>query len=105
MPDLDLRFARWRRLGRLLPREVRERVFEPEFGDLVHHRLTRRARSRVPFGLLALGTLLGCAPIAIPRLFVRRGRMTRLGRVTAWSAAVLGSLALAWVNVMKDYYR
>jgi hypothetical protein len=49
---------RWRVLGRLLPREVRERVFEPAFSDLLYAWLTRTAaRPRVPFALRVMGTV------------------------------------------------
>ena len=77
---------------------------EPAFGDLVHGWLTRPDRRRTPFGLHALGTLVGCAPIALPRLFVRNSRMTRLGRVTAWSAVVVSSAVLVLRNVLQGYY-
>ena len=104
MPESGPRFERWRRLGRLLPSDVRERVFEPAFGDLLHGWLTRTRRRRTPFGLHALGMLVGCAPIAVPRWFVRDGRLTRFGRVMVWSGAAITSVALILQAAMQSYY-
>ena len=66
MPDRATGVERWRALGRLLPRDVRERIFEPAFGDLTYHWLTSDVGRRVPFGVRALSTFLGCFPVAIP---------------------------------------
>jgi hypothetical protein len=90
--------GRWRALGRLLPREVRERVFEPAFADLLRAWLTS-SRSGVPFPLRAVGTLLGCLPIAVPRLFVREGRLTRLGRASIVLVALLGVTVVVVSNL------
>jgi len=73
--------ARWRGLGRILPREVRERIYEPAFSDLLYRWLTQSAPQRLPFGMYALATVLGCARIAVPRMFIRNGAPTRLTRV------------------------
>lgn len=84
------RAARWRGLGRYLPKEVRERVYDPAFTDLLYRWLTSGEDSkRIPFGVYAIGTVLGCIPIAVPRLFFRRGALTRLSRVVLASAATL----------------
>lgn len=94
--------ARWRRLGRLLPRDVRERAYEPALADLLHQWLTRPdAAHRLPFGLYAVATALGCLPIAIPRLFVRRGTLTRLSRVLLGGLAAL--LVAVWL--LQSYTR
>ncbi len=79
MPDRAAGVERWRALGRLLPRDVRERVFEPAFGDLTYHWLTSNDGRHVPFGVRALSTFLGCFPVVIPRLFVKGGRLTGFG--------------------------
>ena len=96
---------RWRSLGRLLPTEVRERIFEPAFADLT----TAWLRSggdhgrRLPFGVHALGTYVGCFSIAIPRLFVHDGRVTRVGRCALWVAGLLATGALVFANVARSY--
>ncbi len=100
MPDRAVGLERWRALGRLLPQDVRERVFEPAFGDLMHNRLTTAEdRPRLPFGITALGTYLACFPIAIPRLFVKGGRLTSVGRASVWAVAVLATVALVMANM------
>lgn len=77
-------------MGRLLPKEVRERIYEPAIADLLHGWLTRRGPARrLPFGVYAIATALGCVPPAIPRLFVRHGTLTRLSRVLLAGCAVL----------------
>jgi hypothetical protein len=94
----------WRWLGRLLPADIRERVFEPALGDLQRAWLTGGSRpASLPFGVYALGTYLGCVPGAVPLLFVRRGRLTRLGRTALWSATAL-ALALAWITYVSGTY-
>lgn len=81
--DRAARAAAWRRLGRFLPEDVRQRIFEPAFSDLLHDWLVaeRQAGYRSYFVVRAIGIGLGCLRFAIPRLFVRRGSMTRLSRV------------------------
>lgn len=103
MPDRVMRVERWRALGRLLPRDVRERIFEPAFGDLTHDWLTSDCDHRVPFGVRALSTLLGCFPVAIPRLFVRGGRLTGFGRASVWVVAVLATVMLVLANFSETY--
>ena len=96
--------TRWKWLGRLLPAEVRERVFEPAFADLLRAWLTEEEGARrLPFGVRALGTLAGCAPIALPSLFVRRGRLTRLGKAAVWVAAIFTTLVFLLLNVVQPY--
>jgi len=99
MPERTRSFERWRTLGRLLPREVRERVFEPAFTDLLRAWLTReRTEGAAPFWAAAITTYLGCLPIAVPHLFVRRGRLTRLGKGLVWAAS---GLTVAWVVLLQ----
>ena len=88
--------AGWIRLGRLLPREIRERIFEPAYADLLRRWLDERDQRRGWFGLRVLATYAGCLPIAAPRLFVRRGRLTVFARVTilATGTLVVGFVAL-----------
>ena len=104
MPDRNGAFERWSALGKLLPRDVRERIFEPAFGDLARSWLTAgRPAGTVPFGLQVLGTFLRCFPIALPRLFFRGGRLTRVGWFSAWAVAVLATVVLVITNLTKTY--
>lgn len=93
----------WRRIGRILPRDVRERIFEPAFYDVVRVWLGERgARGRVPLGVRVLWTVLGCVRIALPGLVVSRGRLTRLGRF-AWITAVGASILVTLLIVLRPY--
>ena len=103
MPDRAVGVERWRALGRLLPRDVRERIFEPAFGDLTYHWLTSHGGRRLPFGVRALSTFLGCFPVVIPRLFVRGGRLTGFGRASVWAVAVLATVMLVLANFAQSY--
>lgn len=53
--------------------DVRERIFEPAFGDLTYQWLSADEARRLPFGISALSTFLGCFPVVILRLFVWGG--------------------------------
>jgi hypothetical protein len=65
-----------RLISHALPRELRERVFEPALADL---RLREAEGSeRLPRWLARLILLLECVRLSIPRAFWRRGRPTRL---------------------------
>jgi len=91
-------------LGRLLPREIRVRVFEPALSDLIYRWATAPAvEKRLPFGVQALGTYLGCFPVVIPRIFVQEGRLTRFGNVVLWGSAVIIGLALVVSTVARSY--
>jgi hypothetical protein len=95
---------RWRALGRLLPQDVRERVFEPAFADLVRLWLESSGRAgRAPFGLQALGTYARCVPIAVPRVLVRHGRLTRVGHIVVWGGAALVLFVLVVINISETY--
>lgn len=103
MPDTRNPIERWRRIGRILPRDVRERIFEPAFYDVARAWLgDRDARGPVPFGVRVLWTMLGCVPIALPRLVVHRGRLTKLGRF-AGLAAVGASILVTLLIVLRPY--
>ncbi len=94
--------SRWRWLGRLLPRDVRERVFEPAFADLTYGWLTAADR-RVHFGVRAIATFVGCVRIAIPRVIVRDGRLTRFGKVVVWGGAAIVLVMLVVANLTEGY--
>jgi hypothetical protein len=103
VPERAVSVERWRALGRFLPRDVRERVFEPAFGDLTYHWLSSDGARRLPFGIHALSTYLGCFPVVIPRLFVKGGRLTGLGRASVWTVAVLATVMLVVANFTQSY--
>ena len=104
MPDRAPPTERWRVLGRLLPREVRERIFEPAFSDLRVAWLRSGGASRhLPFGLHVVGTYVGCFGIAIPRMFVHEGRLTHVGRYSLWAAGLLAAVVLVAANVAQSY--
>ena len=95
---------RWRALGRLLPQNVRERIFDPAFSDLLRAWLmASKGRRRFPFAVQAVGTYVGCFPIAIPRLFVHNGRLTRFGRVSLWAVGILATVTLVVANMARLY--
>ena len=103
MPD-PINARRWSTLGRLLPREVRERIFEPALGDLTRGWLTDgKGRGRVPFAARALATWAACIPIAIPRAFVRERRLTRLGQIVLWGSAIVVLVVFLLVNLAQEY--
>lgn len=101
-----VRIERWRLLGRLLPGEVRERVFDPAFYDLLYTWLTRPSDQGRPasFAARAIGTYVRCIPVSVPKLFFRRGRLTRLGAVAAWALPALLVVAFLVVR-MSEMYR
>ncbi len=97
--------GRWRLLGRLLPAEIRERIFEPAFGDLLRSHLApgRGARRTLPFPVHVAGTFLGCVGIALPHLIVRRGKLTRLARVGLSVVAMAAVVLLVLVRMAGKY--
>lgn len=104
MLDIHRTIARWRQLGRVLPPDVRERVFEPAFYDAVRTWLQHRpGRGRMPLGAYALWTALRCAPIALPRFFISQGRLTKLSRIAIAIAAIGTPLLLALLVVLRPY--
>ena len=104
MPDGFAGMERWRKLGRLLPRDVRERIFDPAFADLTRAWLTSKERpKRLPFGVHVVGTWAGCFSITIPRLFVQHGRLTRFGRLSLWTVGFLATIVLLLMNLARTY--
>ena len=57
----------------------------------------------VPFGVCALSTFLGGFPVAIPRLFVKGGRLTGFGGSSVWVVAVLAAVMLVLANFVETY--
>jgi hypothetical protein len=103
VPERAASVERWRVLGRFLPREVRERIFEPAFGDLSYQWLSSDGERRLPFGVGALSTFFGCFRVVIPRIFVRGGRLTGFGRASVWTVAVLTTVMLVLANFAQSY--
>ena len=102
--DYGRRAGRWLALGRLLPRDVRERIFDPAFSDLMRAWLTAsEGRRRLPFAVHAVGIYAGCFPIAIPRLFLDHGRLTRFGRASLVVIGVGATVALVVANLAEFY--
>jgi hypothetical protein len=86
-----------RALPRLLPREFRERVFEPALADLEYEERSSRARgARQWFALTIL--IAECLRLGAPQLVWRRGRPTRLG------AGVLAALLLLALLIQRSRY-
>jgi len=85
----------WTRFGKVLPKGVRERVYEPALADLRLERFESEAGTEsVPFGLSALMTLLGCLPIALHWSVTRPGTLSRRSRIVLVSAVVVVSLVV-----------
>ncbi|MEM7414360.1 MAG: hypothetical protein AAF389_02620 [Gemmatimonadota bacterium] len=104
MPDLEMRGAeRWRWVGRLLPREVRERVFEPAFEDLKYAWVVGRTDRAMPFPVHVAVTWLACLPIVVPRALFRDGHLTRLGRAAVIAGLLFIGAALLVSNVADSY--
>jgi len=95
----------WRVLGTLLPRSIRELVYEPSCLDLWREHC-RRGSPATPLdrGRLAArfsGRLFASLWYSLPRYFVNRGRTTRLGKATGMmlrAVAILVVLLLVpWI--------
>jgi len=78
-----------RRFARVLPREFRERVFEPALADL---RIGESAAPNNGFARVLL--LLECLRIGLPQHVWRRGRPTRLGLTLACALLVVSYVAV-----------
>lgn len=81
----------WRRLGALLPPEVRERVYEPCCYDRLRGGLLDR-RHVVPFPAYTVGVLLGVVGLNLPGVLRNGWRNSRLARVAALVILALASL-------------
>jgi len=95
---------RWRRIGRLLPTEVRERVFEPAYEDLARAWLGEGAGgSGRLFGPRALSMLFLAAVVTVPRLILDRRRILGFAKVVVWSAIVTGSLLVIVLVALRPF--
>ncbi len=66
----------WARLGRLLPRRLRSRVFEPAYSDLLAE---RKHRSGLGFGFRVLALALDSYRVGGPHLVWEAARSRRAG--------------------------
>ena len=79
MPRLPNDTSRWLVLGRLLPRRVRERIFEPAFHDLLRRAIESRRDHSGWFAVGAVGVFAGSFAIAVRRLLLTRGVLVLAG--------------------------
>lgn len=86
----------WNRLGRLLPRSIRELVFEPACLELwLRHARDTSAGSRVSrlrLWLTFAAYFVAVGWRGVPRYIVEGGRATRFGRILKTSAISVGVL-------------
>ncbi len=54
----------------------------------------------MPFGLQAIGTFVGCLPVAGVSVFFHNGHLTRFGRLAVWAAVGGAGLALVVTYVI-----
>jgi hypothetical protein len=85
-----------RAFAHLLPREFRERVFEPALADL---HLDEASGERRPWGRAIL--VAECLRLGLPRYFWARGRPTRL-TIAVVSTLVVFALLLRRKYAWKD---
>ncbi len=98
MPD-SARPRSWDRLGRLLPRSLRELVYQPLCDDLWRAHVTAVVpRSRLLLWFRFAGCFAASARYSLPRYFVERDRLTLLGRGTLIIAVAVLILAIATVT-------
>jgi hypothetical protein len=88
----------WAILGTLLPRDVRERVYEPACYERLRDRL--EAGHHGGLGLYPVGAFMGTAGRNLPRIWFEGRCLTGLGK-----AAVAGLLTAAgfWVIQLVRY--
>ena len=101
MPDRGGSPDWWFALGRLLPGEVRRRLFEPACYDLARERLTQRRNRSAEwrFTLRAMGVLVASSWCGAQLLLLDRRRMLKVARVLGW---VLLALSLATAFALRD---
>jgi hypothetical protein len=79
--------------ARLLPKEFRERVFEPAWADIRLEERQAAAPRRTMWGA-RLVLVAECMRLAVPQLVWRRGRPTRLAAAMFVLIAVVSLLVL-----------
>ncbi len=101
MPRSRLPTRRWFVLGRLLPREVRTRIFEPAYNDLLREWLA--SGEEAPpwrFGVRALGILGGSAGVGVRRALLRRERIATVLKLVA---GLVTLIAILLVVLLRDW--
>ncbi len=90
----------WTALGYLLPRDVRERVYEPACYERLSDALRRRSRLRGGVGLYAINVFLGTAGRNLPRIWFDGRCLSGMGRL----AVGMGLTAVgAWLITIVRY--
>ena len=91
----------WLRFGRFLPRQIRERVYEPACRDAyIEAAGEGRGESR-PWTLI--GMALDSLRVGFPFLFIHRRRLTRMGRLTLAAVFVVLVLLTAIMRTASTY--
>ena len=90
-------------LGRLLPRRLREYVFEPACYDLVCETLERRRNVRLLAPRL-VGVLLHVAAVNFPRVLVEDRRPSRLALFLGGFVAIIFLALMSVVLIMRGAY-
>ncbi len=81
----------WRRLGEMLPPEVRERVYEPCCYDRLRSEITHEP-TQVPFVVYAVLALLGVAGLNLPQVVRSGWQGSRFARLAGFALLTLASL-------------
>lgn len=90
----------WTSLGYLLPREVRERVYEPACYERLSAVLQSQTEAGTGVGVYAIQVFLGSAGRNLPRIWFDGRGLSGLGRL----AVGMGLTAIgSWLIVMVRY--
>ncbi len=90
MSEQPVRQSRWFGIGSLLPAEVRQRLFEPAYYDLVREELAERKGARGwPFGLRAVWLLLASSAQGVVFFLQDRQRRRKFAIGLAWTAGII----------------
>lgn len=89
----------WTLLGRLLPREVRERVYEPACYDRLRDSLERGSQ-QPGVGIYAIGAFVGAAGRNMPRIWFDGRALSGIGRLTLAIGVVAAGL---WILTAVRY--
>ena len=94
MPD-SARPTAWRRIGLLLPKSLRDLMYEPMCDDLWRAHVTASVRGgRLGLWLRFFGCFTASVGYSLPRYFVERDRVTALGKAAYVLATGVTLLAL-----------